>query len=254
VKWNWVGVALALVLGLPSMLGAGEAKIPNKTAARNKLVAWIQANDRHGPEGILRDILPLVDADMNQHNRLSVIMGAGATKSGKAFSLDVWVDTLFVTEFSDEQAAKLGARGNSASLVSSTKAMDQKLYPLPLKIGEVKIDRADSLPGDKRITGQLTLQVVGAVPANLAIRLSLSRKATTIGLLDYPDQRLPKEQGSVAFSFGPANLKGAQAVFGPQVAFVDVVQVVQRGNHADFTVCSNAVAILLEIEEPVSDA
>jgi hypothetical protein len=239
---------LTLFLALPPAAPAGEAKVPDKTAARNRLVAWLRANDRHGPEIVARDMLPFLDAELPKCQHYSVVLGRGSTRSGKTYSLDVWADTLLVTELPDEAAAAWGIRDNGFSLQTGMKKQDRKLPLSPLRLDAVTVDRARSLPGDRPVTGQLGVTVFDKPPANLAVRLSLPVGGNTISLLDYLDQGVPRPHGTVPFTFNPINRKGDREIQGPALAIVDLVAVKQQNNDVTFTIVSNPVAVLLEIE------
>jgi hypothetical protein len=242
-----VALAIPAVL-LASPAWSGDAFVPDKTVARNKIVNWLQQNDKGPDFQFIQQVANAIDREIHRCNNMNLLVGQDTTKSGSAYSIDAWAGAVFVTELTDEQAAKMGVKRNSVTMGTGAKALDRKLSNLPLTIKEVTIDQAERLAGDKKVTGRLTVDAVGAVPQKFAVRLSYMSGNTTVSKFFHYDGSLSGGNATINFSLSEFNRPGDRKVAGPVIVFVELAMLNDRGTgNIDVTICSNTIALMLEV-------
>jgi hypothetical protein len=232
---------------VPFALPSVQGIVPDRTVVRNKLVNWLKDNDRGGPDNdFVRQITRTIDEKVYTCNNLTLLVGQDNTRSGRAYSVDSWADSVFVTELTDDQAARMGVKRTSITTISGAKKLDRKLALLPITIKDVTVDQADKLKGFDKITGRVTYEVVGTVPDKLNVRLSYMRGNSTVSNFSPPV--VLNKTGTLNFSFGSVNRSDEKEFLGPLIVFVEMASMTDRTNYDfDVTICSNTIAVMLEV-------
>lgn len=252
MRYRWTLAALGLFLA-PVAVVLAQATIPDSRAARDKIVAWIRANNKWGPDhAIVRDTSEQVDADIGRVNNLTLTYGSGLTRSGRPCQLCVWAGQFFAFELTNDQAKALGTGPSSMSYTTGTKQRDRRQTPPAVIISKPGLRDAQNLDGKADVSGAVTFKASGPLPEKSAIRMSFEVGQSTTSRFQYLDGGLPADGKLLTFAFKGINAdraKGEKDFAGPLVLFFDLCTVKEKDQAVEVTILSNSVAGLVDVKD-----
>jgi hypothetical protein len=130
--------------------------------------------------------------------------------------------------------------------VNNHQALDKTVLPLTARLRDLTIDNAGRFVGSAKVTGRVTCQTLGRVPARLALRLSNQTRPN----FSYIDT-LPSPEGELRFSFPPLHdPKDEKKEFGARAVFLDLCTVAQAGGPFSMSLHSNTLGMLVDVVDP----
>ena len=227
--------ACLMILGLAlGFVGParGEAPVPDPKAARDKLVAWVRANNRCSPDSaMVRDTAQMVDAEITKVNSLTFTFGKGQTWSGKGYQLIIWAGQFFVFELTDDQLKSLDIDSNTTRVQTGTRHLDRREVAPLVQIERPKLDGGTSLDGKNAVSGEVAFKATKQLPKGLAVRLSYVGPGGTVGQFQYLEKGLPENAATVPFQFKAINSEGDsddKDIAGPLVLFLACARLTTR--------------------------
>jgi WD40 repeat protein len=225
--------------------------VPDPKAARDKLVAWVRANNRYGPDSaMVRDTAQMVDAEVTKVNSLTFTFGKGQTRSGKGYQLIIWAGQFFVFELTDDQLKSLDIDSDTTRVQTGTRHLDRREVAPLVQIERPKLDGGTSLDGKKAVSGEVAFKATKQLPKGLAVRLSYVGPGGTVGQFQYLEKGLPENAATVPFRFKAINSEGDsddKDIAGPLVLFLDLCTVDDTKDFPEVTILSNTVALLVDV-------
>jgi hypothetical protein len=224
----------------PDLLGP-EQITRLKRETRDRAVAWVRANGagRALVSGTAGDL----DRGLANFDGYQLQFGSRLLKSGKPTVLAARYGDLFVFELTRDEEQAFGWAENRLGIVRFSKGEEPRRARPRVLLSGLRIDHADRLPRDKRITGRVAFQVLQPVAPEVQLRLvyypSAGGRGRVVGM-DYPRGGLAADGGEIRF-----NMPEPKEEYSPKDQFL--VLFVELASLEDGTpvVESNTVAALV---------
>ncbi len=247
MRWAFLLTLLALLPCSPGWLGA--APDTTQVALRQKAVEWIKTKTQYNPddESFAR-ILGQIDKDVKADKYFTVALGSDLVKSGKPQLVFGFAGELFVFELSGARAKKLRLGALDADYATAGgKRLDKRTADPVAKLESPEIKNANRLGRKKKITGRVACQTLRARKGKYALRLSYQAGGSWTHQF-YPLKKLPKEKGTLRFSFKSLGTgKGGKSFAGPVAVFLDLCTLKQKAGGTEIKIHSNTVGMLVDV-------
>jgi len=237
-------------------IGALPAGADNRTdteAVRRQATSWIKAAAKPGPNSPLAtNVSQRISDTLDEGRNVGVLLSAELAKSGKAQWGLSWAGVFFVFDLTPEQARRYGLEPEVVVTQQGARRNDQRLAQPAAQLDRLHIDNVAAQPGDRDLTGSVTLQLYGASRSDLLLRVSYKLKGSTVEVTK-PLRELPAD-GRVLFTIDPINRPDRKEVYdGPLPVFVDVCVEKGEGINRQLLVVSNTLGVLVDIQgKPVA--
>jgi hypothetical protein len=246
-RWLAFVSMLGLLFGLPIVSHAQKPNVA-KDPARNKAVAWLKANNRFGPSHkLVKDMTEAIDQELEEGQDVSLTFGPGLMKSDKATIISLFAGEFFSFELTNAQATQHGVSKSGASVYASKRS--DRRAPANAKLASLKIDSAPNLEGNKKITGQVSVQALQKSDEKFAVRLSYRIQGKNSSSFHYLDKPLSDMPEPIRFSFSAVNdARDQKPHRGPLVAYVDLCTVKEKGGNVEVVLYSNTIGVLVDVK------
>ena len=245
-KWLQV-VCVSVALAGASALVWADSRLPSTDVAKAQLVEWIRNNNKWGPDHqIVKDMGDQVSSDVNNTNLLELTMGKGLTRAGRTARLCIFAGDFFAFEMTDAQAEAGDNKPMSVGYSTGTKTRDKREVPPIAKLSKLSIKNADNLSGNDKVSGSVSVDVTGQLPAKPALRLTWMADRNTRSLFVYPT--VNAGENALNFEFNPLNDKDSKPTKGPVVVYIDLCTINTDGGAINTNLLGNTVATLVNVE------
>jgi tetratricopeptide (TPR) repeat protein/NAD-dependent dihydropyrimidine dehydrogenase PreA subunit len=217
-----------------------------QTAVRDAIRRWAAGNLTDASEQMLTSLVGAIETLQSECCDVKLKFGAGETKSRHAVIGFSWLDAFHTFDLSDDQARRLGIAADDSTLqgVGGNPRADTREFPPAMQITGLRINDGRPVRPDAPFTVTVSCDPGAAVPQNVALRVSYPLDGMTMGFSQLDggipsDGLLRKEVGPLAED----HWDGA-----PVPMFVDVVAIHQDRDELRFTIFSNTLSALVDVE------
>jgi hypothetical protein len=191
-----------------------------KKDLRDRSLAWLKERVRFGPDSDLaaesaRDVARCLD----RGDGAQVFFGDRLMKSGRPALLAVRLGGVFPFDLSADHLAALQMKPNTRRVQGCAGGEEGRRARPRVVLSGLRVDDADALPRDRRITGRVSYAGLG--PGERPhVRLTHYAYPVKKRVTGYWYLRQVRDAATVEFDFGP--LGDARAQRGPTVLYVEV--------------------------------
>jgi hypothetical protein len=236
------------VVAVYAGLASAQDQRRDRDNMRRQAVEWFKAVNSGGAYGpMVPGVSRKVGSAMEEGRHAYIILPGDLSKTGRAHYGLTWAGAFHAFELTSDQARRMGISAGSVVTGSGARRSDVRA-PQPLvQLNELRIERADNLPGDQPITGSVKCQALDShVWGSLVLRLSYKTKGSTTEVTS-PFSGLPVD-GVLKIKVDAINGDRAEPHEGPLPVFVDVCRENGVGHDRTLTVISNTLAVLLDVQ------
>jgi hypothetical protein len=237
-------------MDLPELVGKSfQSPTPFRRNIGERALGWVQANNTAGPRApLVRDMAQFIAAAMKGREDFALRFGKGLMKSGKATEVSGFCEQLYVLEFSDEQAKRLGLADLAISALHTQRSETFPILSMA-KVVDVTMDGPGPIDLGKPITAKVTVapdRVVQISPdgGDCSVRCRIEAGNNSISLFsNFIAPVIVELQVNVKVT-PPAKYASFE---GPVVLYFDLCREIKfEGGHSAIEVLSNSRQVLVD--------